>query len=153
MPYIVEVDQSGKIEQTSWDTVLAFSDGLQRAIRIPAKAKRSVFNFLRQKYPERAGLFHLLQFFAAGLYLLLHPCLDQLTSVTIDREYPGNEGYIKGVLLNYLRREDPNLSSDFVNFGRVKDGSPADELAWSVFRGKREADQVISLEEVLRVFK
>lgn len=39
MPYIVEADQTGKIEQTSWDTVLAFSDGLQRAIRIPAKVK------------------------------------------------------------------------------------------------------------------
>jgi len=153
MPYIVELDQSGKLEQTSWDTVLAFSDGLQRAIRIPARVKQSVFNFLRRKYPERVGLFHLLQFFAAGLYLLLHPYLDQLTGVTIDREYPGNEGYIKGVLLNYLRREDPNLSSDLINFGRVEDGSPADELAWSVFRGKKDADQVISLEEILRVLK
>jgi hypothetical protein len=153
MPYVVEVDQSGKIEQTSWDTALAFSDGLQGSIIIPAGVKRSVFDFLRQKYPERAGLFHLLQFFAVGLYLLLCPYLDQLTSVTIDLEYSGNEGYIKGVLLNYLRRENPSLPSDLISFGLVGEESPADRLAKSVFRGEKEPNRVITLEEILKVLK
>ena len=36
----VEVDQSGKIKDPGADTVLAFSNGLSRAIRMPASAKR-----------------------------------------------------------------------------------------------------------------
>lgn len=36
----IEVDQSVKIEDTAGDTVLAFSNDVQRAIVIPAAVKR-----------------------------------------------------------------------------------------------------------------
>ncbi|MFQ5856482.1 MAG: hypothetical protein ACE5LU_12655 [Anaerolineae bacterium] len=153
MSYIVELDQSGKLEQTNWDTVLAFSDGAQSAILIPRGIKRDVFGFLRQRYPERAGRFHILQLFAVGAYLLLRPHLHRLEHVAIDREYFGHEGYIKGILLNYLRREEPSLPSDFISFRLVGEGSPSDKLAKSVFRGEQEPERVIILEEIVEVLK
>ena len=45
----IEVDQNGKIEQTHADTILAFSNGAQYSIRIPASVKRLVLGALEQK--------------------------------------------------------------------------------------------------------
>lgn len=147
----VEVDQSGKIEQTNWDTVLAMSDGVDYAILIPAAVKREVFHLLRGLYPERAGEFHIYQFFAVGLYLLMSPYLDELEEVGIDREYEGKEGYIKGILLQHLRRDDPDFPSAGIGFRRVGKGSPSDALAYSVFQGERPPDTMITLEEIMDV--
>ena len=47
MRYHIEVDQSIKVEQTQQDTVLAFSDGIQRVILIPAEVKRACQQELR----------------------------------------------------------------------------------------------------------
>lgn len=153
VPYIVELDQSGKLEQTRWDKVLAFSDGVQSAILIPRGVKRDAFRFLRRRYPQRVGRFHTLQFFAVGVYLLLYPHLHRLEHVAIDREYPGHEGYLKGTLLNYLRREDPSLPPDFISFRLVGEGSPSDALAKSIFRGERKAERVITLKEIIGVLR
>jgi len=43
----VEVDQSGKVENTRVDTVLAFSNGMNHAILVSAKVKRIVTKQLR----------------------------------------------------------------------------------------------------------
>ena len=48
MPYTVEVDQSGKIEDTATDTLLAFSDGESLALLIPTQVKRQCLRELRQ---------------------------------------------------------------------------------------------------------
>jgi len=45
----VEIDQSGKMNNLARDTVLAFSNDVQHAIRIPAAVKRSMVRYLRQK--------------------------------------------------------------------------------------------------------
>jgi len=43
----IEVDQSGKIEQTNKDTVLALSNEISYAVLIPARVKREAINLLR----------------------------------------------------------------------------------------------------------
>ncbi|MBD3279668.1 MAG: hypothetical protein GF390_03080 [Candidatus Pacebacteria bacterium] len=40
----LEIDQSGKVEYTSHDTVLAFSNGKQGSIFLPAKDKKILLN-------------------------------------------------------------------------------------------------------------
>ncbi len=38
----IEVDQSGKIERLSHDTIIAASNGTQDSIKIPRKLKRKI---------------------------------------------------------------------------------------------------------------
>jgi hypothetical protein len=45
----VEVDQSGRVESTDVDTVLAFSNGITASILIPAVEKREYLKRMRQR--------------------------------------------------------------------------------------------------------
>jgi len=47
----VEVDQSGKIEDTRVATVVAFSDGIHRVVLVPAQVKRECSAVLRAICP------------------------------------------------------------------------------------------------------
>jgi len=146
----VEVDQSGKVERTQTDTVLAFSNSRRYAIRIPATVKRAALHVLRQRHKLSASnkTFYL-RLFTAGLYLLLRDHLNVLDCITVDIEYPGREADIRGMLLPLMRRTDPQYPSDRIVFHRVGKKSPAHSLAWEVHRGKRRADRVITEKEFL----
>ena len=98
----VEVDQSIKIEQTSKDTILAFSNDGQVAILIPAKVKRLVLAHLKAR--GKPAPVARLMLFSAGLCLLLREVAESLMTITIDQEYPGHEADIRGMLLRFLRK-------------------------------------------------
>lgn len=72
MAYVVEVDQSIKIEQ-SGDTVLAFADGISHAIVVPSHVKTEGFRALRRRGKSKEIAYLLL--FSASLYLLLKEAL------------------------------------------------------------------------------
>jgi len=149
MPYIVEVDQSGKIGDTNVATVLAFADGLERAILIPARDKRICIQHLRRRgYGDR--LYYLL--FATALFFLLREHIEELDHVTIDEEYRGKEGIILGHLLNLLRRSDKHVEADQFDFRRVGKKSPAHRVALETLRGDREPDEIITAEKLLGEF-
>lgn len=71
---------------------------------------RSYYGHLRQPY---------MKLFAASLFLLLEDHLSSTESVTIDREYTGLEGIIKGMLLNHLRKLDPGFPKEGIAFGGI----------------------------------
>lgn len=148
----VEVDQSGKVERTRMDTVLAFFDGQHYAIRIPATVKRAVLHVVRQKRkPSGSKKAVYLRLFAAGLYLLIRDHLNVLDHIIIDTEYSGREADIRGMLLLLIRRTDPLYSADRIMFRQVGKKSPAHSLAWEIFRGKRQPDHVVTESELLDV--
>lgn len=133
----VEVDQSRKVEEPG-DTALAFSDGIDHTILVPNKVKQAAFGLLwaRQKTKKVATIW----LFAACVFLLLKDYLHVIEHVTIDVEYAGRESDIKGILLMLIRHECPTFTKDKISFARVEKKSPAHDLAWTVHRGKREAD-------------
>ena len=146
----VEVDQSGKMERTQTDTVLAFSNGQRYAIRIPASVKRAALHVLRRKRkPSGSKKTVYLRLFVAGLFLLLKDYLDTLDHIIIDIEYPGREADIRGMLLLFIRRSAPHYASDRIVFRQIGKKSPAHRLAWEVHRGIQEADHVVTEEELL----
>ena len=148
MPYVVEVDQSIKIEDPG-DTFLAFSDGISYAIKIPFSVKQKGLQALRSqgKPKKRANLL----LFAACVFLLIENHLEQLQRVTVDNEYDGRQDDIKSFLLEYIRRKDPSFESERIEIREIGKKSPADQLARAVRRGKREVDKVISAGGLLAV--
>ena len=150
----IEVDQSGKIEQTYADTILAFSNGAQYSIRIPASVKRSVLGALEQKRKPSASKKAIpLRLFAAGLYLLLEDHLSSCECIVINDEYVGHEADIRGMLLSLIWRSRPDFSSDQISFRRVGKKSPAHHVAWNVTRGKRQADRMVTEAELLALLQ
>ncbi len=147
----VEVDQSGKVENLTDHTALAFSDGIQYAILIPARVKRAGVQVLRRRgVDKKLGTLHL---FAAGLYLLLTLHLEQINLVVIDTEYAGQEETIRARLLRSVRRTYSHFHEDKVVFRRIGKKSPAHKRAWSVHRGKARADRVIQEAELVNALK
>lgn len=147
----IEVDQSVKIEQTSSDTILAYSDSKQFAISIPAQVKREALVYLRSRgwFGRRA----VLPCFAAGLFLLLKDIAGQVTLITIDQEYQGHEADIKTMLLRHMRKIGLELSPDVIRFERLGKKSRAHKRAWGVQRGKIAPDHEVAVDEFLDVLK
>jgi hypothetical protein len=153
MSYIVEVDQSGKVEFTGEDTVLAFSDGVQfeYSMLIPAVVKRECVRLLRGGGFGGPLLYP--QLFAVGLYFLLRNHVNNLVRITIDLEYFGRDDDIKAHLLNLLKRSNFEIDPDALQFGQVGKQSGAHKLALATLRKKRQPDLILTKEEIMGEFR
>jgi len=143
----VEVDQSGKIGQTNVDTVLAFSNGRSYSILIPRKVKQACLHELRRRNfsPQAAYT----RFFAVALYLLLRNHIHRIDLSVIDEEYPGKSETIREHLVNYFRRRGVHIEGTRIGFRHIGKRSGAHHLALAVFRGKRQPDMVVELQQIL----
>lgn len=95
----VEVDQSGKMEVLTVDTVLAFSDGISASILVPATVKREAHKQLKARGVKRKMI--IVRMFAAGLFLLLVDHLESIETMVIDVEYEGWDAEIRSVIGSY----------------------------------------------------
>lgn len=145
----IQVDQSGKIENTRVPTVLAFSNHTAYTIFIPATVKRTCVHFLRARYRQPTSLYF--RIFAAGLFFLIEEWVKQLDVMLIDTEYQGKEGLIKALLLSHLERYRLDTTHLNIHFGYVGKRSPAHEVAIATFRGQRPPDRVIGEAELLQL--
>lgn len=66
---VYQIDQSGKIENTSVDTVLCISNGKWFSVLIKAKTKREIQKFFRRRGQNRN---YVLFTFCAGVSLILN---------------------------------------------------------------------------------
>lgn len=148
MRHRVEVDQSIKIEDKGV-TVLAFANGLNFAIQIPAGVKLAGLQVLRDQ-ARKPGVAHRL-LFAVGLFLLLRNHLDQIEHIVIDVEYEGREAEIGAFLLRFIWSERPSFESWRIEFGLVGKRSPAHRKAEAVRKGKDRQYRVITREELTRL--
>ena len=156
MPYhIVEIDQSGKIEDTSGDTALAFADGISYAILIPASVKRACLQALRDRGKTGKSLYWRL--YTRALFLLLEDHMTDLALVTIDDEYTGHAANIKQELLRLLWAAGLAVEPDQIRFGTIHRGRsgnpPAHDKAYAVHRGNELPDRIITVGELLASIK
>ena len=149
--HVVDVDQSGKFENTQVDTVVAFSNGIQFTVLIPAQVKRDCVTQLRGRGVPPPTFY--VQLFATCLYFLLRNHIERLTHVTIDIEYSGKNAQIKEHLLHLLRRRGHTVESAQIGFGLVGKKSGAHSKAIAVFRGEVQPNVILRLEDVLGEFK
>lgn len=146
---ILEVDQSIKIEQTNADTVLALSNDETFAVRVPADVKRECLAVLRRRGERRKAI--TLKVFSAALFLLLQGHLARAERIVIDTEYPGREGDIQGMLMNWIRKRRPGFDPTRLVFARVGKRSRAHRKAARVGQGRDAADTVLTTRRLLRL--
>lgn len=144
----IEIDQSGKVEETNKDTVLALSNHIECSILISSSVKKQLLEILRKKKNSDKIIY--LQIFSAGLFLLLRPYLEELTEVIIDTEYQGKEADIKAILKRLFQKQ--NLKFNFqLYFKQIGKNSSAHLAAYGVGRS-RKPNKIIKLKEFLSLF-
>ena len=151
MKHIVEVDQSGKVEDTKEDTVLAFANGITRTVLIPATVKRDCVTLFRLM-GQKGSVFYL-QLFAIALFFLLKEHGPLFSKIIIDEEYYGREGDIKRYLLNLLDKHGIYVRQSRILFGYVGKASTAHAVAIDTLRGKEKPDKILTFAEIMREFQ
>ena len=99
----IEIDQSGKVEQTGKTTVIAYANGSSRSLRISAAEKQKLIRILKEnKHPKTTYVYTI---FATLIFALLQGArVSDEDYVIIDKEYPGQEPTIKNFILKYHER-------------------------------------------------
>ena len=144
----IEIDQSGKVENTSKNTVIAFSNDIFGTIFISAQEKREIQKFFRKIGKTKVFVYRL---FAALIFLLINDHLKNLKRITIDEEYSGKENLIKSYLVQNIRRVYRGFSAENISFKRIGKKSKAHNLAYLVFKGKNSPNRVVKTSELLKI--
>lgn len=146
----IEIDQSGKVEDTSKDTILAFSNRTKYAIKIPARVKRDLQTYFRQIGEPKLFIY---KTFVVGLYLLVNPFITKITTALIDIEYSGQNELLKRMLGRLFTDFGYRYERANFQFQKIGKTSKAHGLAYEVFKGKLGEDKIISFEEMFVLIK
>ncbi len=147
---IIEIDQSGKIEETAKDTVIAFADNAKkttyRSILLPKREKRKLQRFFRD-----IGIPHSYnyQVFATLVFLIIRPYLHRLDRVIIDTEYPGKDILIRKLIVEKIRATYQSFDPTTVVFQQVGKGSLAHDRAYYTYTKKYRPNIKVNSKNVL----
>lgn len=142
----IEVDQSGKIEQTSLDTILALSNDIHYTLVLRKRTKRILQTVFRSQNKQRMFIYIT---FAVLVAILLKETKPR-TKVVIDTEYIGHEDLLKKQIIEYAILLDVAVIP-ILEFGFIGKASPAHTLAEKVAYKKRKTDKIVSLAEIVKI--
>ncbi|MBU2544984.1 hypothetical protein KKC65_00805 [Patescibacteria group bacterium] len=141
----IKIDQSGKVEDTKANTVVAFSNGKRKSILINRKEKRELETIFRKNNKSKVFIF---KTFAILIFLLIKDDLIEIQHISIDLEYPGKDYLIKDYLLTMIRKYRSFDKRD-IAFTRVDRKTKAHELAINVYRNHIKPDIIVDKKDVL----
>ena len=144
----IEIDQSGKIEDTSKNTIIAFSNAKIKSIFISAREKRELQKFFRRIGKPRIFVYRV---FAILTFLLIKSDLQEIQDIIIDQEYTGKSALIKNFLLQEIKKVNPSFSRANIDFQQIGKKSRAHFLAYGVAIGKRNADIEVGAKEIFKM--
>ena len=139
----IEVDMSGKIEQTDVDTVVAFRNDEQYSVLIKKKVKVDILTDYRNKYKD----IHY-RLFAVLIFYCIRNYLHKIQLILIDIEYERREEDIKRNLLRIIWKKHSHFDKKIINFSRIGKKSHAHKLAYQTFIGKLSPNKIITKNEV-----
>lgn len=141
-----QIDQSGKIEQTNINTVIAITNGKNLSVILRKKDKRILEKVFKKMGKAKSYPYVV---FAALLAILLK-LADIETKAVVDREYLGHENTIRERTLRFLNSLDSKRET-IIEFGHVGKLSKAHDWAAKVGSKKVKPDKVVGLEEILEL--
>ncbi len=147
---IIEIDQSGKVEETAKDTVVAFTNnkGFKRSIKISRREKRKLQKFFRQLGKPR---FYTHKVFAVLVFLLLKSHVSKLDQVIIDPEYPGYESLLRNLIGELLESSNKKFERSRITFKRIGKRAQAHKVANSVFRREEKPSMTVNAKDLLKI--
>lgn len=140
-----QIDQSGKIEQTNWPTIVILSNGQTFSIKISGVEKRKLIKILIEL--DRPKKNYSLKIFSALIYILIVKL--QVKSVTIDQEYKSHSRDIENMILQLLRNHNQLIPE--IRFDQIGKKSRAHILGISVFRNKSKPDLTLTSQNLLKI--
>lgn len=146
---LVEVDQSGKVEDTAVDTVVGIANKrFSYSVRLPAREKRKLQRVFRQQ--GIAPLFPYRVFSALIYFAIRHN--RRIQEIVIDTEYTGKDDLIRLYLTRHVRRFQPKRTMPHISFASIGRSSPAHEVAINTYRGRRTPDITIHSSDIIALF-
>ena len=143
-----QIDQSGRIEQTNLNTILAITNkNKQIVIIFNRKNKRILQSIFRNQ--RKIRMFTILTFSALIAILIKKSAIGR-NNILIDHEYLADEDFIKEHILQYLQKLKV-YKIPKIEFGHVGKTSFAHELAAKVAHQKKKADKIVNLKEVFEL--
>lgn len=138
----VEIDQSGRIEETNRNTIVGLANKeISFTALIPAKIKRQLLEEFREQ--GKPKIFPIVIFAHAVLEIIKRSHLG-ITDLVIDVEYPGHEGTIANIINSGLEKE---IDISFKSIGKK---SKAHYVAYGVFTGRNKPDVKLGLKDFYR---
>ncbi len=144
-----QIDQSGKVEDTNKLTTVCVANGKVKTLKISPKEKRKLITTMRiLDAPKKIFIY---KTFAALVFLLIKD--EKITRVSIDKEYPGHEAFIKEIILRLYKKIKYKLP--IIEFSLIGKTSLAHKIAIETFRGMRKpkAETVIALFYACKALK
>lgn len=144
----IEIDQSGKVENTNKLTALAFSNGECGVIIINSREKKLIQKFFREiKEPK---LFVSLTF-TALVFILIKSVIKKCHQIIIDREYAGFEKFIHRKLTQFIKEN--SSAKDFRIFtSEIGKKSKAHIFAYSAYNKKSKIPvRKITAQEIIKI--
>lgn len=138
----IEIDQSGKIENTAKPTIIAFSGKKEKSLIIFTGEKRKLQNHFRKIGKPNSFVYVT---FAVLIYLLIKG-ERSIDEIVIDREYAGQEALIKSYLMQFLKRSGRNFDKRKIYFREIGRKSPAHDCAVKAYRAKKAGVRVKCIE-------
>lgn len=145
----IEIDQSGKVEDTSRKTVVAYADSKNKtkSILISARTKRKAQEIYRTAGKSKLFIYNI---FSILLFFLTKES-KKSDLIVIDIEYPGKDKVILAMLNQF--REIYKLSELNVRFERIGNKPKVHYAANDVFNDKKKADMVLGIKEIMMTIK
>lgn len=141
----VEVDQSGRVEDLTMNTVVGLSNDHTSSVFVSAGTKREIVKFLKSKISssDYAPLF-----FSILIFFLLRE--EKLKTVLVDEEYTGKDEYISGIVKGFFENSKKHCPE--IIFGRIGKHSRAHALVIGIHRTKGRGSVKINLSQVVKLF-
>lgn len=140
----IEIDQSGKLEDTHKPTVVSFSNSKNKTIIIFSTEKQKLQKYFRKINKRKIYVYMTFAF----LIFSLIKNEKKIEEITIDKEYVGQEPLIKNYLINFIKQKRP-IDKRSINFKEITKKSNAHKIALKAYTSKR-ADLKIGASTVIK---
>jgi len=143
----IEVDQSGKIERSNHDTIIAASNDKQYCVKIPRKVKRNILDCRKEIKQIKYKLF------CIGVYFCIKRYLHGNNLIIIDDEYHGKNKLIKSILFSYIRTKNKEFNNDLIRFDTIGKNSNAHHIVIETFRKEHQPNEILNEKEIWGLLK